>query len=186
MIKDSISTQSLAASNGSLSESSSPISLGNRAETLSNATIDIQNAHHDIKTNENLKNDGNKDTDHDDIANLVHSNNQLEPDHDTIKMFVGQIPRSMTEAELKVMFQEHGSVYQLNILRDKQTNESKGCCFVTFYTRKSALDAQNALHNLKTLPGVSKFRLIITNIAFTLKFLLNKDASSYSNETSGY
>lgn len=30
-----------------------------------------------------------------------------------------------------------------------------GCCFVTFYTRKAALEAQNALHNIKTLPGVS-------------------------------
>jgi len=30
-----------------------------------------------------------------------------------------------------------------------------GCCFVTFFTRKSALDAQNALHNIKTLAGVS-------------------------------
>ncbi|KDR17427.1 CUG-BP- and ETR-3-like factor 2 [Zootermopsis nevadensis] len=28
-----------------------------------------------------------------------------------------------------------------------------GCCFVTFFTRKSALDAQNALHNIKTLAG---------------------------------
>ena len=31
-----------------------------------------------------------------------------------------------------------------------------GCCFVTFYTRKAALDAQNALHNIKTLAGVSE------------------------------
>lgn len=31
-----------------------------------------------------------------------------------------------------------------------------GCCFVTFYTRKAALEAQNALHNIKTLSGVSK------------------------------
>ena len=30
-----------------------------------------------------------------------------------------------------------------------------GCCFVTFYTRKAALEAQNALHNIKTMPGVS-------------------------------
>ena len=82
-------------------------------------------------------------------------NSSREPDADAIKMFVGQIPRNMNELELKSMFQEYGSVYQLNVLRDKQTNESKGCCFVTFYTRKAALDAQNALHNLKTLPGVS-------------------------------
>jgi CUG-BP- and ETR3-like factor len=78
-----------------------------------------------------------------------------EPDLDAIKMFVGQIPRNMSEFELKSMFQEYGSVYQLNVLRDKLTNESKGCCFVTFHARKAALDAQNALHNLKTLPGVS-------------------------------
>lgn len=30
-----------------------------------------------------------------------------------------------------------------------------GCCFVTFYTRKAALKAQDALHNIKTLGGVS-------------------------------
>ncbi|KAI4500736.1 hypothetical protein M0802_003947 [Mischocyttarus mexicanus] len=29
-----------------------------------------------------------------------------------------------------------------------------GCCFVTFYTRKAALDAQNALHNVKTFNGM--------------------------------
>lgn len=29
-----------------------------------------------------------------------------------------------------------------------------GCCFITYYTRKSALEAQNALHNMKILPGV--------------------------------
>lgn len=80
--------------------------------------------------------------------------NNRDPDPDVIKMFVGQIPRNMTEHDLKKLFEEYGQVYQLNVLRDKQTGESKGCCFVTFYTRKSSLEAQNALHNLKTLPGV--------------------------------
>lgn len=83
-----------------------------------------------------------------------NSSGGKEPDLDTIKMFVGQIPRNMSEIELKVMFEEYGSVYQLNVLRDKQTSESKGCCFVTFHCRKSALKAQNALHNLKTLNGM--------------------------------
>ena len=89
-------------------------------------------------------------------SNKIETNiNLKEPDPDSIKMFVGQIPRNMTEADLKEMFEEYGSVYQLNVLRDKQTGESKGCCFVTFYTRKAALEAQNALHNLKTLTGVN-------------------------------
>ncbi|XP_059080567.1 CUGBP Elav-like family member 2 isoform X4 [Tigriopus californicus] len=77
-----------------------------------------------------------------------------QPDQDTIKMFVGQVPRSMDESELKVMFEEFGPVYQINVLRDKITGQSKGCCFVTFYKRKCALEAQNALHNIKTLPGM--------------------------------
>ncbi|XP_025099842.1 CUGBP Elav-like family member 2 isoform X15 [Pomacea canaliculata] len=77
---------------------------------------------------------------------------QTEPDPDAIKMFVGQIPRSMDENDLRKMFEDFGPVYQLNVLRDKNTGQSKGCCFVTFYTRKAALDAQNALHNIKTLP----------------------------------
>lgn len=77
-----------------------------------------------------------------------------EPDPDTIKMFVGQIPRYMDEADLHKIFDDFGHVHQLNILRDKPTGQSKGCCFVTFYTRRAALEAQNALHNVKTLPGM--------------------------------
>lgn len=83
----------------------------------------------------------------------LDNNNKHEPDPDAIKMFCGQIPRHMHESELREMFEQFGPVFQLNVLRDKQTGESKGCCFVTFYTRKAALDAQNALHNLRTLNG---------------------------------
>lgn len=36
-----------------------------------------------------------------------------------------------------------------------------GCCFVTFFTRKAALNAQDALHNVKTLVGVSVLVLFI-------------------------
>ncbi|XP_069384196.1 CUGBP Elav-like family member 2 isoform X5 [Paralichthys olivaceus] len=79
-----------------------------------------------------------------------------QPDPDSIKMFVGQIPRSWSETELKELFEPYGAVHQINILRDRTQNppQSKGCCFVTFYTRKAALEAQNALHNIKTLSGM--------------------------------
>uniref|UniRef100_A0AAQ4P2S6 RRM domain-containing protein n=1 Tax=Gasterosteus aculeatus aculeatus TaxID=481459 RepID=A0AAQ4P2S6_GASAC len=79
-----------------------------------------------------------------------------QPDPDSIKMFVGQIPRAWAETELKELFEPFGAVHQINILRDRTQNppQSKGCCFVTFYTRKAALEAQNALHNIKTLSGM--------------------------------
>ena len=41
-------------------------------------------------------------------------------------MFVGQVPRTMDENELRVMFEEFGPVYQINVLRDKITGQSKG------------------------------------------------------------
>ena len=89
------------------------------------------------------------------------------PDDDAIKMFVGQVPRSMDEEALKDFFEEFGRVYQLNVLRDKNSGVSRGCCFVTFFKRRHALDAQNALHNVKTMPGVSQ----IYNFAIKLEKL---------------
>lgn len=77
-----------------------------------------------------------------------------EPDPDAIKMFVGQIPRDWGEGECRKLFSTYGDIYSLNVLRDKTTGVSRGCCFVTYFTRKSALDAQNALHNISTLEGM--------------------------------
>ncbi|PSN57218.1 hypothetical protein C0J52_05014 [Blattella germanica] len=53
-------------------------------------------------------------------------NNSEQPDPDFIKMFVGQIPRSMDENDLRKMFEEFGRVHQINVLRDKVTGQSKG------------------------------------------------------------
>lgn len=53
---------------------------------------------------------------------------EKEPDPDNIKMFVGQVPKSMDEAQLREMFEEYGPVHSINVLRDKATGISKGKC----------------------------------------------------------
>lgn len=53
---------------------------------------------------------------------------EKEPDPDNIKMFVGQVPKSMDEAQLREMFEEYGPVHSINVLRDKATGISKGEC----------------------------------------------------------
>jgi RNA recognition motif-containing protein len=53
---------------------------------------------------------------------------QDQPDADYIKMFVGQVPRSMDEAQLREMFEEFGRVHTINVLRDKSNGLSKGEC----------------------------------------------------------
>ncbi|XP_061941678.1 CUGBP Elav-like family member 2 isoform X14 [Apis cerana] len=52
------------------------------------------------------------------------------------------------------IWRERSSTCFLLYLRNSSLNIESGCCFVTFYTRKAALDAQNALHNVKTFNGM--------------------------------
>lgn len=73
------------------------------------------------------------------------------PDADAIKMFVGQIPKEWSETECHELFAEFGEIHSLKVLREKETGKSRGCCFVTFFKRKAALAAQDALHNVRTL-----------------------------------
>jgi len=82
------------------------------------------------------------------------SPSKREPDSDAIKMFVGQVPKTMDESELREMFSKYGDISQLNVLRDKATGAHRGCCFVTFYTRKAAIMAQDELHGRHTLAGM--------------------------------
>lgn len=51
-----------------------------------------------------------------------------QPDIDAIKMFVGQIPRSWSEEQLRELFEPYGAVYEINVLRDRSQNppQSKG------------------------------------------------------------
>lgn len=70
--------------------------------------------------------------------NILNNNNNLssstetictsgeQPDPDYIKMFVGQVPKSMDEEQLREMFEEFGRVHSINVLRDKVTGVSKG------------------------------------------------------------
>ena len=75
------------------------------------------------------------------------------PEDNATKMFVGQIPRMWGESELLNLFNEYGEVFDLQILKDRITGQSRGCCFVTFYEKNTALEAQNALNDIRTLPG---------------------------------
>lgn len=64
------------------------------------------------------------------------------------------------------------SLYDVNQLSKIFLFQSlAGCCFVTYYSRKSALEAQNALHNMKILPGVgdSPWFALSSHVQFTLK-----------------
>lgn len=74
-------------------------------------------------------NNNNSNNNNNNNNNTTNNNNgaeQEQPDPDNIKMFVGQVPRSMDENDLKRMFEQYGRVHSINVLRDKATGASKG------------------------------------------------------------
>ncbi|KAL4447150.1 hypothetical protein ABPG74_014002 [Tetrahymena malaccensis] len=69
-----------------------------------------------------------------------------------IKLFVGQIPKTWEENDLKTFFEKYGEIMKVQVIRDKN-NQHKGCAFVVF---ASILCANIAIEALKAtkLPGM--------------------------------
>ncbi|XP_010482046.2 PREDICTED: RNA-binding protein BRN2 isoform X2 [Camelina sativa] len=72
-----------------------------------------------------------------------------------VNLFVGQVPKHMTEAQLLTLFREFSIVDEVNIIKEKTTQASRGCCFLTCPSREEADKVVNGFHNKKTLPGAS-------------------------------
>ena len=64
-----------------------------------------------------------------------------------MKLLIRNLDRSTTEEELKILFEEYGTVQSCNLVLDKTTSESKGFAFVEMPRPGEAKAA------LKTLNG---------------------------------
>ncbi|KAJ7955258.1 flowering time control protein FCA [Quillaja saponaria] len=69
------------------------------------------------------------------------------------KLFVGSVPRTATEEDIRPLFEEHGNVIEVALIKDKKTGQQQGCCFIKYATLEEADRAIRALHNQHTLPG---------------------------------
>lgn len=54
---------------------------------------------------------------------------------ESVKLFVGQVPKHMTEPELLAMFKEFALVDEVNIIKDKATRASRGTIIPISYSR---------------------------------------------------
>lgn len=64
----------------------------------------------------------------------------------TKKLYVGNLPFSTTDAELRELFEKHGAVASANVIMDRETGRSRGFGFVEFEDESAAQAALDALN----------------------------------------
>ncbi|XP_052728944.1 flowering time control protein FCA isoform X1 [Vigna angularis] len=88
-----------------------------------------------------------------------HSNQGTSPDQvdsaNNVKVYVAPVPRTATEAEIRPVFEEHGTIIEVVLLKDKRTGVRQGSCFVKYATFDGADRAIKALNNQYTFVGES-------------------------------
>ena len=62
------------------------------------------------------------------------------------KLFVGNIPHSTTEAELRSLFEPHGAIEQVSIVTERDTGRSRGFAFIEMTDSAEAEKAIAALN----------------------------------------
>ena len=61
------------------------------------------------------------------------------------KLYVGNLPFTATEDELRTLFERHGSITSVNVITDRETGRSRGFGFVEMDEASAADDAMRAL-----------------------------------------
>jgi CUG-BP- and ETR3-like factor len=86
------------------------------------------------------------------------------------KLFIGMISRNCEENDIRVMFSPYGQIEDCTVLRDSNLKSrgksilktynpiiiiyiffSKGCAFVTYLKRQSAINAIKSMHHSETM-----------------------------------
>ncbi|XP_061366218.1 flowering time control protein FCA-like isoform X2 [Gastrolobium bilobum] len=70
-----------------------------------------------------------------------------------VKVYVAPVPRTATEADVRLVFEGHGTIVEVVLLKDKRTGARQGSCFVKYATLNEADSAIKALSNQYTFPG---------------------------------
>lgn len=61
------------------------------------------------------------------------------------KLFIGMIPKTATEEFIRTIFDPFGEIREVHIIRDQDGN-NKGCAFLKFTERQSAMSAIESVH----------------------------------------
>uniref|UniRef100_J3N0Y7 RRM domain-containing protein n=1 Tax=Oryza brachyantha TaxID=4533 RepID=J3N0Y7_ORYBR len=87
------------------------------------------------------------------------------------EVFIGGLPRDTTEEDLRELCESFGEIYEVRLMKDKETKENKGFAFVTFADKDMAQRAIEDLHDkehkgrtLRCSLSQAKHRLFVGNV----------------------
>uniref|UniRef100_A0A0A0L709 RRM domain-containing protein n=1 Tax=Cucumis sativus TaxID=3659 RepID=A0A0A0L709_CUCSA len=88
------------------------------------------------------------------------------------EVFIGGLSRDVLEEDLRDMCESLGEIFEIRIIKDKDSGESKGYAFIAFKTKEAAQKAIEDLHGKEVKVGKtircslsdSKHRLFIGNV----------------------
>ncbi|GIX66332.1 nucleolar phosphoprotein [Babesia caballi] len=62
-------------------------------------------------------------------------------------IYVGNLPKPLTESQIKTYFSQFGTVVKIRLMKSKKTGNSRGYCYVQFETPEIASIAAEAMNN---------------------------------------
>ncbi|KAF3325078.1 heterogeneous nuclear ribonucleoprotein R-like protein [Carex littledalei] len=87
------------------------------------------------------------------------------------EVFIGGLPRDTAEEDLRELCDPFGEIFEVRLVKDKETKESKGFAFVTFKTKEAAQSAIEDVHEkefkgrtLRCSVSQVKHRLFVGNV----------------------
>lgn len=63
-----------------------------------------------------------------------------------LKLFVGQVPKNMTEEDLAFVFEPYGRILDLTVIRDRRSGNHRGCAFVTYESGEDSMKVVSEMH----------------------------------------
>ena len=94
--------------------------------------------------------------------------------HDTYRnspqIYIGGIPFELNEGDILTVFAQYGRIKKINLMRDKETQKSKGFAFISYENPKSSV---LAVDNFDGIEVSNLFELIFILISYAYIYIFS-------------